>query len=106
MNYEDLIKIIILAFVVSPVSLTITKTEVFKPFREFVKRRNPRLGKLFSCPYCISHWISFVVIGIFHPVPISCGFFILIDLAVSAFIMVAISTLLSACIFKAVISMD
>ena len=106
MNYEELIKIVVLAFVVSPISLTVTKTEVFKPFRGWMKTHSKFFGKLFSCPYCFSHWTSFAVVGVFRPVPISCGFFFLIDLAVSAFIMVGLATLLSACIFKAVIAMD
>lgn len=106
MNYEELIKVIVLAFVVSPICLTITKTEVFKPLRTFIKSRSTKLGKLFSCPYCFSHWISFMMVVIFKPVVISCGFFFLIDYAVSMFIMIAVSTLISGFVYQAVGSMD
>jgi len=106
MNYEELIKIIVLSFVVSPIALTITKTKVFKPLRTFLVSHCEWLGKLFSCPYCFGHWTSFIVIAVFRPVAISCGFFFLIDYAVSAFIMIAISTMISGLIFKAVVSMD
>lgn len=106
MNYEELMKIIVLAFVVSPICLTITKTKAFKPFRTFIKSHSAFFGKLFSCPYCFGHWTSFIMVAIFRPVVISCGFFFLIDYAVSAFIMIAVSTLISGFIYQAVDSMD
>lgn len=106
MNYHELMKIVVLAFVVSPICVTVTKTTAFKPLREFIKSHSSWLGKLFSCPYCFSHWTSFVVVAIFQPVAVSCGFFPLIDLAVSVFVMVAIANLLSGFLFQAIISME
>jgi hypothetical protein len=106
MNYHGLMQIVVLAFVVSPISLTVTKTAVFKPFREFIKSHSVWLGKLFSCPYCFSHWTSFAVVAVFQPVAVSCGFFPLIDYAVSAFVMVSIANLLSALLFQSIVSMD
>ena len=99
MNYEELLKIVVLSFVVSPICLTVTKTEVFKPLRVFIKSKSGWLGKLFSCPYCFSHWTSFGAVSVFQPIAFSCGYSVLIDLAVSAFVMVAITNLLSGLIF-------
>ena len=106
MNYEELLKVVVLSFVVSPICLTITKTKVFEPFREYIKARSTWLGKLFSCPYCFGHWTSFAVVAVFRPLPIESGVFFLIDYAAAAFIMIAISTLISGFVFQAVISMD
>ena len=98
-NYQELIKVVILAMAVSPASLTITKTKVFKPFREAVAKRSYWLGELFSCPYCLSHWLSFGAVALFKPVVVSCGFFFLVDYAVSAFIIVGVAGLLSGAIY-------
>lgn len=106
MNYDELLKIAVLSFVVSAITLTVTKTKVFKPLRTFLLSHCEWLGKLFSCPYCFSHWTSFAMVAIFKPVAFSCGYFFLIDLAVSAFVMVALSTLISGFVFQAVESMD
>lgn len=106
MNYEELLKIVVLSFVVSPICLTITKTKVFKPLRTFIMSKNEWLGKLFSCPYCFGHWTSFAVVAVFRPVAVSCGFCFSIDLVVSAFIMIAISTIISGFVYQAVVSMD
>jgi len=106
MNYEELLKIVLLAFVVSPICLTITKTKVFQPMRTFIMSKNKWLGKLFSCPYCLGHWTSFAATAVFRPVAFSCDYFFLIDLAVSAFIMIALSTIISGFVYQAVVSMD
>lgn len=39
-------------------SLTITRSKLFKPLRKFVKKRSPWLNELFTCPYCMSHWVA------------------------------------------------
>jgi hypothetical protein len=106
MRYEDLLVIIVLSFVVSPICLTVTKTTFFKPVRVFIKSHSKWLGKLFSCPYCFSHWTSFAAVAVFKPVVISCGFFFLIDYAVSAFVMIALANLISGLIFKSIASME
>jgi len=103
-NYDALMTVIVLAFVVSPICLTVTKTTVFRPFREFIKSHSKWLGKLFSCSYCFSHWTSFAAVAIFKPIVISCGFSPLIDYAVSAFVMIALANLLSGFLFQAISS--
>jgi hypothetical protein len=39
------------------ISMTITKSSLFKSFRQFVDLAF--FKKLFNCPYCLSHWLSF-----------------------------------------------
>jgi len=106
MNYEELIKIVVLSFMVSPICLTVTRTKVFEPFRDFIKSKSKWLGKLFSCPYCFSHWTCFVVVAVFKPIVISSGCFFLIDYAASAFVMICLTTLISGFVFQAIISME
>ncbi|MFC1639018.1 hypothetical protein ACFL26_01975 [Patescibacteria group bacterium] len=52
----------VLAFAVAAVSLTVTRSSLFAPWRGWLDRRRNRfwkfLDKLFSCPYCFSHWVA------------------------------------------------
>ncbi len=53
-----LLQFVALAMGVSVISMAVTMSEIFKPMRMFIGRRNLWFGKLFSCPYCFSHWVS------------------------------------------------
>jgi len=59
--------VIFLSIVTASISFTVTETQIFKPFREWMKKKSPFLGKLFSCGYCLGHWVSFALVGIFRP---------------------------------------
>jgi hypothetical protein len=50
------------------ISYTITKTPVFEWLRDFF---NPDtlIGYLMQCPYCMGHWVSFFLIGVYQPMP-------------------------------------
>ena len=78
---------LVLAFVVSGTSITITQTDIFEPLRNFLAAASPWLGKLIQCFYCTSHWIAFPVVAIYRPVLIHSGVRV-IDYAVSAFFIV------------------
>lgn len=56
----DLIKLIIVSLAVASISWTITKSLIFLFLRSFFCKRSKFLGNLFSCPYCLSHWVSFI----------------------------------------------
>jgi len=51
MNWNN---ILLISLAVSSISITITKSSLFNKIR-------PK-WKLFNCPYCLSHWISFLFI--------------------------------------------
>lgn len=53
-----LVQFLVLAMGVSVVSMAVTLSEIFKPMRQFIGKRSRWFGKLFSCPYCFSHWVS------------------------------------------------
>lgn len=59
MTINNFIQILILSLAISSTSYTISKTLVFKPLRQLFCKYWNWLGKLISCPYCLSHWVSF-----------------------------------------------
>ena len=59
--------IIYLSLIAASISFTITETKLFLPIREWIKKKNAFLGKLFSCGYCFSHWVAFVLVSIYRP---------------------------------------
>lgn len=100
MNSPNLLTLAFLALAVSVVSLTVAKTRAFSVIRERTSAKSEWLGYLFSCPYCLSHWISFLVVVVYRPITVSSGM-LLADLAVSAFVIVALATMSSWVIYHA-----
>lgn len=101
------------------ISLAVTKSQVFTPFRDFFFNRSAAvkhtwlrlkwtklmgwLYDLVSCPYCFSHWVALVMIAVWQPVFTDCGYTLtwrvfgiqnlpIFDLLVSLFAMVAVSS--------------
>ena len=96
---QQAVELVVLALAVSALSLTITKAKVTAPVRDWIADRNVWFGDLVSCPYCTSHWLAFGAVAAFQPVLITSGF-LLLDLFVSAFVIVALSAMLSGLMFK------
>ncbi len=48
--------------VVMGLSYTVSKEELFRPFRDRCGGKETWLGYLVSCPYCLSHWVAFIVV--------------------------------------------
>jgi len=94
-----------LSLVASTTSVTLTKARVFRELREVVTGWNAWLGKLVHCPYCMSHWISLVLVMVYHPGLTHCGFPVLDD-AVSVFIIVAMATVWSKHVSESLQTMD
>lgn len=64
--------LVIISMAVSVISLTVTKTKVFKPLRLWIDpslaiadSKKSFFGELFSCPYCFSFYPSFALVGYF-----------------------------------------
>lgn len=57
----DIQTLIILAACVSSISFTITFTGLFKGVRELVSKVHPKVEDLFHCPWCFSHWTTFIL---------------------------------------------
>jgi hypothetical protein len=92
---NHLIEILVLAATTGTISVTITRSKVFKPLREWLKGRTGRIGKwfagLFSCWYCMSHWVAFAATTVWQPVLIPSVGNRLVDLIPSAFLMIGLS---------------
>lgn len=99
MNIRALAIASILALAVAALSLTITKAAIFEGLRQWVKGRSSLFGKLVSCPYCTSHWLSFILVGIYHPVIVESPVW-LVNLAISAFVIVGLAAPISWIIYS------
>lgn len=55
---DILLMLFLFSLPVAAVSYTVTRSSIFRGFRNFVDRKNQKLGELVSCPYCFSHWVS------------------------------------------------
>lgn len=60
-------QIIYLSFVTASLSFTVTETRLLLPVREWLKGKNPFLGELLSCGYCLGHWIAFALVAVYRP---------------------------------------
>ena len=94
-----MLTIIFLALAASAISVTITRGKVFEGVRTFVKGHNKWGGDLISCSYCTSHWVSFVLTAIYQPRLIESRFY-LVDVILSAFVIIAIASWSSVLILK------
>ncbi len=60
-------EVAILSLAAASVAFTISEATVFAGIREGVKSRNPWLGKLVSCGYCMGHWVAFALVVTYKP---------------------------------------
>jgi hypothetical protein len=59
-------QVILLSFVTASISFTLAEMKLFAPFREWIKVRSSILGGLFSCGYCLGHWVAFILVAIYR----------------------------------------
>lgn len=57
--------ILILAMASAAISITLTRASVFEAPRGYVAARSTFFGTLFSCTYCMSHWVSLLLSATF-----------------------------------------
>jgi hypothetical protein len=60
-------QVVLLSFVVASLAFTVTEAKLIAPTRERLKRKNPLLGELISCGYCLGHWVAFGLVAIYRP---------------------------------------
>ena len=60
-------QLIVLAFAVATISVTITESRLFKGFREWIASHWAWGGELVSCPYCFGHWVALPVTLYYRP---------------------------------------
>jgi hypothetical protein len=59
---EMMARLVLVSLVVMGMSQTIAKEKIFEPLRDRLGGKETWLGYLVSCPYCLSHWIAFVLV--------------------------------------------
>ena len=59
--------VIYLSLASACISFTVTETKLFKPLREWLLKKIPFLGNLFSCGYCFGHWVAFALVALYQP---------------------------------------
>ena len=55
-------KVLTVSLVVMGLSHTIARERLFAPLRRVLGGHETWLGYLVSCPYCVSHWVAFVLV--------------------------------------------
>lgn len=91
-----MLQIIQLAFAVSAISITVTKPHITATMRAWIRSKSEWFGKLFSCHYCFSHWVSLGVVSL-SGFRIGIGF-PLLDFMLTLFTLVGISALITGII--------
>lgn len=80
----------LLSLATAACSLTIAKSTITDGLRDWALRRVLPVGQLLSCPYCLSHWIAFILMLWAKPVLFN-GFWI--NLCVGTFSLIGGSTI-------------
>lgn len=89
----------VIAVAASSISYTITQTELFVPVRAWTQKLGHMIGYLFTCFYCMSHWVVLAGVLIYKPVLINSGY-LTIDLVVSTFFTITLASFVCGFIFK------
>lgn len=96
---SDLSVCLMLALASASISMTITQTELFAGWRAWTAKKNPMIGHLFQCFYCLSHWTVIAGMAVYHPYLLHSGI-TAIDWVMTAFITLTITTFVNGLIFK------
>jgi hypothetical protein len=57
-----MLQLVAVSAVVMGLSYTISKEAIFAALRDRCGGRETFLGYLISCPYCLSHWLAFILV--------------------------------------------
>ncbi len=95
----NLFQFLLLGVCCGTISYTLTKGSIFGPLREWMIMRSLWFGKLFTCPYCMSHWAALGAMLVYHPRMIVSNF-LTADYLATGFALTGLSALFVATIFK------
>jgi hypothetical protein len=59
--------VLYLSLVTASISFTVTETKLFASLRGWLTTKSTVLGDLFSCGYCLGHWVAFGLTAIYQP---------------------------------------
>jgi len=63
-------QLLAVSLVVMGLSHTIARERIFAPLRRRLGGHDTWLGYLVSCPYCVSHWVAFIVVPLTGTYPL------------------------------------
>jgi len=92
-------QVVVMALAIGTVSMTITKASFFEWFRNWLEDHTDFLADLFSCPYCMSHWVALGVMFLYQPLILDTGNK-WPDLMMSWFALVALGSLVAGAISR------
>lgn len=89
------------AFAVAVLTLTITKSHLSRPARDWMERELGEWPNIFvNCPFCVSHWVSFFVIFL-HPSQFRVTTsWLPLDFIISWFALVGVANVIIGVIYK------
>lgn len=98
---DKIFNLVMLSMCISTISLTITKSNAFSFLRQMISERSKKLGALFSCSYCMSHWaaIVFVVLLYAHSPLYMVTNNIFIDITITIFAVVSLATIITGAMY-------
>lgn len=96
------LKLAMLAGVAAPLTLTVSRSQLFSPVREWVKKHSKFLGELLTCPYCLSHWVSALIVVAYRPYREIHSGWVVGDFLVSMFIIITLSAPLMRWLFTSI----
>ena len=99
---EKVFYFIMISLCIAAVSLTISKSQIFSPFRRWVEKRSRILGVLLNCTYCTSHWaaIFFVVLLYIYSPVVMVTNILFLDAVITIFATVCLATIIVGIIFR------
>ena len=91
-----MLKLLELGLVVGVISVTVTRGSIFEFFRNWMWSYGEFVGNLFSCPYCLSHWVSLGIVLWGNPGLIHRPY----ELVLSVFSVTGISMVMGLIVYK------
>lgn len=90
---------VVIAIAAASISYTITMTELFAPVRSWSQKLGHMIGYLFTCFYCMSHWVVIAAVLIYRPRLIQSDL-PSADLIVSIFFTITLAALVCGLLFR------
>ncbi len=102
---DQIITVIALSLATSIISVTISRMAIFEGFRSWIIFKLPASQDFIQCFYCLSFWVAFGLVLIYHPQILKPHIAVL-DIFLSTFIIMCLSTFISVGIIKSLESIE
>lgn len=96
---QSFLAILFLALAATSVTVTLSRAPIFNRPRNWVAGKSEFLKKLISCPYCLSHWVSFAIVGLYRPTVLPVH--PVVNYFMVSFAIVTVASMLTGLIFTA-----